>query len=197
MKRTIVFTTFALATAIALITAAAAGGNRGRGGGDDGKRKQLATAAVTVFPLRLVPKQEVPPIRDLRARADGNVTFDVTRDSGSAITSGEVVFYFNYDFSHAVTITGLHIHQGQRGTNGPIVVDSGTAAFTDADGDGNVTTVVTGVSPATLQAILTSPKGYYANLHTSVYPGGAIRDQLKHAKRFKNKNDDDSDDTDD
>lgn len=187
MRRTTLTTTFLLAAVIALVLVAAAGGNRGRGNDDNGKKNQR-TAAVTVFDLRLEPKQEVPRIKGLRAGAAGNLTLDVTRDSTGAITSGEVVFYVNYDFPGSVTITGLHVHQAPKGTNGPIVVDSGVASFTDADGDGNVTAVVAGVSPAVLQAILAQPRGYYVNLHTSVNPGGALRDQL--ASSNKRKNDD-------
>jgi hypothetical protein len=165
----------------ALVVVAAATGNRGKGHGAKKQRVQ----AVTVYDLRLEPKQEVPRVKGLRALADGNVTLDVTRDDSGAITSGEVVFYFNYDFPGSVTITGLHVHQGARGANGPIVVDSGIGSFTDGDGDGNVTAVVSGVSPALLQAILDDPRGYYANLHTSVNTGGAMRDQLETSKKRK------------
>ena len=124
-----------------------------------------------------------PPIRGLRADAVGNVTFDLTRDSAGAITAGEVIFYFNYRFPGSVQIVGLHIHQGKKAVNGAIVVDSGVAAFTDADGEGNVTTVVTGVPPATLQAILDKPRDYYGNLHTSDHPDGALRDQMHNPKK--------------
>ncbi len=186
MRRTTVLTAFLLVAAAALVVVATAGGDRGRG---QGKNKQ-GTAAVKVFDLRLTPKQEVPRISGLRAGARGSLTLDVTRDASGAITAGEVVFYFNYDFPGSVTIIGLHVHKAARGVNGPIVVDSGTASFTDADGDGNVTAIVTGVSPTLLQAILTTPRDYYVNLHTSVNPGGAIRDQLHAAKGPKNKNDD-------
>jgi CHRD domain len=182
MKRTTLLTVFALVAAAALVVVAAAGGNGGKG---KGKGKKQRTAAVTVFDLRLEPKQEVPRIQGLKAFADGNVTLDVTRDSTGAITSGEAVFYFNYDFPGSVTVSGLHVHQGARGTNGPIVIDSGVASFTDEDGDGNVTAVVTGVSPTLLQAILADPRAYYANLHTSVNPGGALRDQLETSKKRK------------
>lgn len=184
MRRTMVLTTLALAMAAALVLVAAAGGNRGLGNDDDDKRSKR-NAAVTVFDLRLEPKQEVPRIKGLRAYADGNLTLDVTRNISGAITAGDVVFYFNYDFPGSVTITGLHVHQGKKGTNGAIVVDSGVASFTDADGDGNVTAVVTSASPATLQAILDKPRDYYVNLHTSVNPGGALRDQLETSKKRK------------
>ncbi len=190
MRRTTVLTTFLLVAAAALVVVAAAGG-RGGPGNDNRGNKQQRNAAVIVFDLRLVPRQEVPRITNLRAAARGSLTLDVTRDTAGAITSGEAVFYFNYDFPGSVTIIGLHVHQAAKGANGPIVVDSGTASFTDADGDGNVTAVVTGVSPTLLQAILARPQDYYVNLHTSVNPAGAIRDQLSQSKRQKNKNKDD------
>jgi hypothetical protein len=150
-------------------------------GGATAKKPSLS--ATPVFKLNLRPNQEVPPIKDLKARAVGNVTFDLERSAAGAITSGDVVFYVNYSFPSSVTITGLHIHQAAKGVNGSIVVDSGLASFTDADGGGNVTLVVTGTSPATLQAILDGPRGYYVNLHTSVNPGGALREQLHNPKK--------------
>jgi hypothetical protein len=145
--------------------------------------KKPALSATPVFKLNLRPSQEVPPIKGLKASAVGNVTFDLERSAAGAITSGEVVFYFNYKFPGAVTITGLHIHPGAKGATGGIIVDSGVSSFTDADGQGNVTAVVTGTSPATLQAILDNPRGYYVNLHTSVNPTGALREQMHNPKK--------------
>ncbi len=187
MKRTTVLSMLLLAAVAALVVVAAAGGNRGGpgSGNNDNRGKKQRTAAVKVYDLRLEPKQEVPRIQGLRAHADGHLTLDVTRDASGAITSGEAVFYFNYDFPGSVTITGLHVHQAPRGENGSIVIDSGVASFTDADGDGNVTAVVTGVSPTLLQAILATPRNYYVNLHTSVNTGGAARDQLETSRKKK------------
>ena len=110
------------------------------------------------------------------------MTFDLTRSAG-VITAGEVIFYFNYKFPSSVTISGLHIHQGAKGVNGGIVVDSGTAEL-DADGEGNLTKVVSG-APATLQAILDNPRGYYVNLHTTTpaFPDGALREQMHNPKK--------------
>jgi CHRD domain len=170
----------ALVGMAALVVAGGAGGAAGAKG-DNGKPSRSATP---VFKLLLKPSQEVPRIQGLRADAVGSVTFDVTRDSGGAITAGEVVFYFNYKFPSSVTISGLHVHQAKKGANGPIVVDSDVAAFTDADGVGNITAMVTG-SPAVLQAILDKPRDYYVNLHTTTppHPGGAVRDQLHNPKK--------------
>jgi hypothetical protein len=186
MRRTVNASILAVVIALALVAAAVATGDGGRGGNDQGAKRATKRAAVTVFDLRLEPKQEVPRIKGLRADADGHLTLDVTRDSAGAITSGDVVFYFNYDFPGTVTVTGLHVHQAKKGANGPIVVDSGVASFTDADGDGNVTAVVTSAAPALLQAILDRPRDYYVNLHTSVNPTGALRDQLGVSNKRKN-----------
>jgi hypothetical protein len=144
--------------------------------------KKPALSATPVFKLRLMPNQEVPPIKKLKADAVGSVTFDIERSSSGAITSGEVIFYFNYAFPASVNITAMHVHVGAKGTNGPPVVDSGLTPFTDADGQGNITRVVS-ATPATLQAILDGPRGYYVNLHTNTNPGGALRQQMHNPTR--------------
>jgi CHRD domain len=174
-RRTLLLGTLAVAVIVvfALVAIAAAGGTKG----------SPVKSATPVFKLSLKPSQEVPPLTGLRASGRGNVTFDLTRDSQGVITDGEVVFYVNYRFSGPVTIIGLHIHVGAKGTNGPIVVDSGVTAFEEPDGRGNITTVVT-AGPALLQAILDNPRGYYVNLHTTDNPGGAMRDQLRRPVKF-------------
>ena len=73
--------------------------------------KKPASSATPVFKLRLKPSQEAPPIKGLKASARGTVTFDLERSGTGAITSGEVIFSFNYSFPGAVTITGLHVHR--------------------------------------------------------------------------------------
>ena len=172
MRRIRISGAVVLTGAVALIAIGVAGG---------AQAKKPALSATPVFKLHLKPSQEVPAIKGLKADAVGHVTFDLTRNAAGAITSGEVVFYFNYKFPGTVTISGLHIHVGAKGTAPPnnVVVDSGTSEPPDADGQGNLTKVVTG-SPATLQAILDNPRNYYVNLHTSTPPhlGGALRAQL-------------------
>lgn len=174
-KSTMLVTALALLGALALTVV---GGATGAAEKSPPKGKP-SLSATPVFKLRLKPSQEVPAIKGLRADAVGSVTFDLTRNASGAITSGEVIFSFNYAFPGSVTISGLHIHQGAKGTNGGIVVDSGTNEPADADGVGNVTKVVAGV-PATLQAILDNPRGYYVNLHTTTpaHPAGALRAQM-------------------
>src|SRR5918996_270387 len=103
----------ALVAVVALGVVSAAGGSAT-------KKGKPSLSATPVFKLNLRPSQEVPRVEGLRASASGHVTFDLTRDSSGAITSGEVIFYFNYRFPGTVTISGLHIHQGAKGANGDI-----------------------------------------------------------------------------
>jgi hypothetical protein len=176
MKRMLIGT-LALVALVALAAVSAAGGT-------ETKKGKPSLSATPVFKLNLKPSQEVPRVEGLKASASGHVTFDLTRNSSGAITSGEVIFYFNYRFPGAVQISGLHIHLGAKGTNGDIVVDSGTSEPLDTDGQGNVTKVVT-ATPTILQAILDNTRNYYVNLHTTTpaHPAGALRAQMHNPKK--------------
>jgi len=65
--------------------------------------------------------------------------------------------------------TAAHIHKGAAGTAGPVVVPFG-AAFKP--------TGCTTTTAAVAKAILATPTGYYVNVHTAKFPGGAVRAQL-------------------
>jgi hypothetical protein len=176
MRRTPLPSSIALLGVVALVGAAGAA-----------HAKKPALSATPVFKLHLKPSQEVPPIKGLKAGAVGTVTFDVTRNAAGAITSGDVVFYFNYSFPGAVQVSGLHIHKGNKGANGDIEIGATLSAADsalDADGHGNITSVVPG-DPAKLDAILDNPRAYYVNLHTTTpaHPGGALREQLHNPKK--------------
>lgn len=134
--------------------------------------KRTKTTAVSHLELR--PDAVLPP-SSVRGKASGSFTLDLTRDASGTITGATAVFYVNYRFDGSVTITGLALHQGARGSNGSTVLDAATGTIADPDGSGNVTKVVTGVSGSLAQALLSDPRGYYVELTTS---NGALRAQL-------------------
>jgi hypothetical protein len=131
--------------------------------------------ATAIFRVKLSPRQAVPPTSGLRASGSGNLTLDLARNANGTITGGTAVFYVNYRFPGSVTITGLGLYQGARGTNGALALDAGTGSFTDGDGRGNVTRVVAGVPAPVAQSLLSNPRAYYLQLTSSA---GALRAQL-------------------
>jgi hypothetical protein len=96
--------------------------------------------------------------------------------SGTAqfrMTRGAAVICFQIS-AQAITLpaAAAHIHSGAAGVPGPIVVPL-TAPGANGTSNGCVNS-----TRAVVAAILDSPAGYYANVHTTDYPGGAIRGQL-------------------
>lgn len=77
------------------------------------------------------------------------------------------------------TASAAHIHKGEAGSNGPVVVNLA------APGDGNAADCLTEgeagkfVDGQTVADILANPGEYYINVHNADYPGGAIRGQLQ------------------
>ncbi|MFD1505195.1 CHRD domain-containing protein [Georgenia yuyongxinii] len=69
-------------------------------------------------------------------------------------------------------VTQAHIHKGERGENGPVVVP--LKAPKDGFSKGCVD-----VRYRLARDILEDPHDYYANVHTKKYPDGAIRGQLR------------------
>ena len=141
-------------------------------------RKPRHQPSTVVFHLQLTPGEVVPRVQNLNAGGNGNLTLDLTRDASGNVTGGNIVFYVNYHFPGSITLTGLALHQGAHGSNGPVVLDAGIGTFTDTDGRGNLTKVASGASAALLQALLAGPRGYYVDVTTSANTGGALRDQL-------------------
>ena len=72
-------------------------------------------------------------------------------------------------------LTGAHIHVGAAGVNGGVVVDLDpfNAQLTGNKADHCVVT-----TEEIAAAIVATPSNYYVNVHTTAYPGGAIRGQL-------------------
>lgn len=69
-----------------------------------------------------------------------------------------------------------HIHKGAFGVNGPVVVPLFTTPIPSTVFA--VSGTATGLDPALVNQIRTNPGGFYTNLHSTEFPGGAIRGQL-------------------
>jgi hypothetical protein len=91
------------------------------------------------------------------------------------VKGNRVSFALEYKGIGAPTLG--HIHQGAAGTNGPVKVNLFTTAMPDtiraAAG------AVTVDDAAVADAIRKDPAGFYVNLHSKEFPGGAVRGQLK------------------
>lgn len=138
------------------------------------------------YRMNLSPLNEVPALTNLDASGFATVWLHVVRDEEGAVVSGTVDFVVRHRFAGATTFTGLHIHRGNAGTNGPVLIDTritGANPVVSESGSGEIVrsaVVLEGsTNAAVLQDILRNPEGYYVNLHTTANPGGAIRSQLK------------------
>ncbi|MEV6653407.1 CHRD domain-containing protein [Streptomyces sp. NPDC051219] len=78
--------------------------------------------------------------------------------------------------------TALHIHQGAKGSNGGVKIDfTGKLGKLGKHGKGGWRTATGTVqveNTALLDAFKARPTGFYANLHTAEFPGGAVRGQF-------------------
>ncbi len=89
--------------------------------------------------------------------------------------------------SFSVSYSGIqapslgHIHEGKAGVNGPVKV---TLFGTALPATVNAAAGAVHVDDAKLaQSIRTNPRGFYVNLHSAEFPGGAVRGQLTKLNR--------------
>ena len=118
------------------------------------------------FATTLTGAAEVPGPGD----ADASGTAFITLNQGQ----GEVCFDLSWAGIDG-TVTAAHIHVGPAGVAGPVVVPlfSGTFGGTDS-----ASACVLGVSGELIKAIRHDPANYYVNIHSDVFPAGAVRGQL-------------------
>ncbi|HEY1337247.1 MAG TPA: CHRD domain-containing protein [Bryobacteraceae bacterium] len=149
-------------------------------------RDQLRNTEKSVFQVNMVASNETPPIAGLTANAQTDLPIYILRNPDGTVAAGAIVFDVNFrGFPAGTTFTGLHVHQAAAGTAGGIVFPSGVDANANKvvsdTGNGNIFRIVNISSPAgitALNAFVQNPANFYANLHTTVNPGGAVRDQL-------------------
>jgi hypothetical protein len=122
--------------------------------------------------------------RGLRADLSGDQEVPVAGGPAVGDPTGRAVAYIraqDTQVSYAFAWIGInptlgHIHQGAFGSNGKVVVPLFTSAVPTSVFA--VAGTVTGVDPGLVKQIGQNPKGFYTNLHTAQFPGGAVRGQL-------------------
>jgi hypothetical protein len=126
-------------------------------------RGQLgASSNVRLLSADLTGAAEVPPA-DANGRGVGRVRFQ----------EGDTQVCFTLSAqSIRLPAAAAHIHRGVAGQNGPVVV-----AFVPPDANG-VSRGCATASATLIGEILANPAGFYVNVHTSQFPGGAVRGQL-------------------
>lgn len=85
------------------------------------------------------------------------------------VTSGRICATVT---SNIVDATMMHIHQGAAGVNGSVVVPLDAATINSGHPDCVMATT------ALAAQIASDPDGFYVNIHTAAFPGGALRGQL-------------------
>src|SRR5437660_771480 len=113
----------------------------------------------------------------------------MVKDANGKVISGSVDFLAHPTFAADVTAVGMHIHSGDATVAGPVTISSGLSAgnprAVKATGDTirlQAQFAATDTAAlATINGMLADPSHYYFNIHTTDFPGGAIRGQLQSA----------------
>ena len=132
-----------------------------------GRRASAAPAPqaadVTLTATLVGGAEEVPNPGD----ADGTGTSTVTLRTGT-----NQVCWETRVANITLPAAASHIHRGAKGVAGPVVVP-----FTAPDANGMASDCAT-AEASLISEIAQNPAGFYVNVHTSDFPGGAVRGQL-------------------
>jgi CHRD domain len=122
------------------------------------------------FSTELTGAEEVDPVTGAVGVGDpdGSGTATIT------LNPGQEEVCFELTVAAIDTPIGAHIHEGAAGTNGPVVVGLEPLPPTgDSSSSGCVS-----LERQEIIEILRDPSNYYVNVHTALFPDGAIRGQL-------------------
>lgn len=129
-------------------------------------RGQLSAGAPVRLAGSMSGSREAPGPGDDDGRGAFLVTLDDTR---TRLSFDVLVENIGTDYS------GAHIHAGAAGVPGNVVVGlmSSSVPFVDGRLRGTVT-----IAPELGADLVANPGNYYVNVHTTQFPGGAVRGQL-------------------
>jgi CHRD domain len=169
MRTRIVLTLVFAALAAAAITAGAIADKPGdkphKKSATHAKKAKVDTRALFAV---LTGRNEVDATTGRRGAGDPDA-----HGSFTAIVDGNQLC-FGITVTNLDTPTAAHIHKARPNQNGAIVVP----LTQPPTGDPGASSGCTTIDPTLGQAILKNPHKYYANVHTSAFPNGAVRGQL-------------------
>ncbi len=117
---------------------------------------------ITKFAASATGAQEVPGPGEQKGSASATFTLNPKK--------GEVCY--EIQDKDITSVTMAHIHSGATGVDGPVVIKLTAPAKGSSKG-------CAPAGPKLIQQINQNPENFYFNLHTTEFPKGAVRGQLK------------------
>jgi CHRD domain len=107
------------------------------------------------------------------------------KGTASFLVADERTLCYGFAIEGAEPPDAVHIHRAPAGENGDIVIefanppkDAAGQPAGDPGASSGCKVLEAESEVAALRRILSKPKGYYVNIHTSSFPDGAVRGQL-------------------
>lgn len=134
----------------------------------------IMTAALCV-PFALVAGQGGRPLSAVLSGTEevpGPGDPDGRGIAGVGLNQGQELVCFEISVSDIAPATAAHIHAGQAGVAGPVVIalTPPTTGFSSG--------CVEAVNPELIKSIGENPSGFYVNVANMEFPAGAVRGQL-------------------
>lgn len=155
--------------------------------------RNAATLASAVMVLLIAASCDDDDITGLGDPDFSATLIAANEPGGSSTATGTGTATFEDDgakIEYAISVTGLtavngaHIHLGAAGVNGPIIINLLNPVTAGGAANGVIATgTITNVNNANVSLdslrVLFNNGNAYVNVHTTQFPGGAIRDQVR------------------
>jgi len=131
-----------------------------------------AATAIAASPLNAQAAQRLTANLTGRAEVPGPGKMNASGYATVRVNTAQRRVCYTVNFRNVPNVTMAHIHSGARGVAGPPVVTlqrAGPRAFQGC----------TRVARALARDLVNSPRRFYVNVHSTAFPNGAIRGQLR------------------